>query len=128
MLFTSEYSMKMPLFEALMTSLVGIVTVICILAIIAVLIILVSKVIRTVENAATKKKTATATAAPAVAAPAGKPTGVIPVAGVSQGTIDLVNVDEKTAAIIMAIVSDKSGIPLNRLSFKSIKLVEDENK
>ena len=127
MLFTSEYSMKMPLFEALMTSLVGIVTVICILAIIAVLIILVSKVIRTVENAASKKKAAPA-AVSAPSAPAGKPTGVIPVAGVSQGTIDLVNVDEKTAAIIMAIVSDKSGIPLNRLSFKSIKLVEDENK
>ena len=127
MLFTSEYSMKMPLFEALMTSLVGIVTVICILAIIAVLIILVSKVIRTVENAASKKKAAPA-AATAPSAPVGKPTGVIPVAGVSQGTIDLVNVDEKTAAIIMAIVSDKSGIPLNRLSFKSIKLVEDENK
>ena len=127
MLFTSEYSMKMPLFEALMTSLVGIVTVICILAIIAVLIILVSKVIRTVENAASKKKAAPA-AATVPSAPAGKPTGVIPVAGVSQGTIDLVNVDEKTAAIIMAIVSDKSGIPLNRLSFKSIKLVEDENK
>ena len=67
----------------------------------------------------------TPAAATAPAAPAGKPTGVIPVAGVSQGTIDLVNVDEKTAAIIMAIVSDKSGIPLNRLSFKSIKLVED---
>ena len=127
MLFTSEYSMKMPLFEALMTSLVGIVTVICILAIIAVLIILVSKVIRGVENAAAKKKAAPA-AATAPAAPVGKPTGVIPVAGVSQGTIDLVNVDEKTAAIIMAIVSDKSGIPLNRLSFKSIKLVEDEKK
>ena len=127
MLFTSEYSMKMPLFEALMTSLVGIVTVICILAIIAVLIILVSKVIRGVENAAAKKKAVPA-AAPAASAPAGKPTGVIPVAGVSQGTIDLVNVDEKTAAIIMAIVSDKSGIPLNRLSFKSIKLVEDEKK
>ena len=123
MLFTSEYSMKMPLFEALMTSLVGIVTVICILAIIAVLIILVSKAIRGVENAAAKKK---ANAAPvAAASAAAKPTGVIPVAGVSQGTIDLVNVDEKTAAIIMAIVSDKSGIPLNRLSFKSIKLVED---
>ncbi len=127
MLFTSEYSMKMPLFEALMTSLVGIVTVICILAIIAVLIILVSKVIRSVENAAAKKKAAPA-AVSAPAASAAKPTGVIPVAGVSQGTIDLVNVDEKTAAIIMAIVSDKSGIPLNRLSFKSIKLVEDENK
>lgn len=125
MLFTSEYSMKMPLTEALMTSVVGILTVLCILAIIAVLIILVSKVIRTFEGAVSKKN------APAVAeAPAkvSKPTGVIPVAGVSQGTIDLVNVDEKTAAIIMAIVSDKSGIPLNRLSFKSIKLVEDEKK
>ena len=125
MLFTSEYSMKMPIFEALMTSLVGIVTVICILAIIAVLIILVSKVIRTVENAAAKKKGNAAPVAAATAASVAKPTGVIPVAGVSQGTIDLVNVDEKTAAIIMAIVSDKSGIPLNRLSFKSIKLVED---
>lgn len=127
MLFTSEYSMKMPLFEALMTSLVGIVTVMIILAVIAMLIILVSKVIRVFESAAAKKKAAPA-AAVASAAPAGKPTGVIPVAGVSQGTIDLVNVDEKTAAIIMAIVSDKSGIPLNRLSFKSIKLVEDEKK
>ena len=128
MLFTSEYSMKMPLFEALMTSLVGIVTVICILAIIAILIILVSKVIRGVENAAAKKKANAAPVAVTPAASTAKPTGVIPVAGVSQGTIDLVNVDEKTAAIIMAIVSDKSGIPLNRLSFKSIKLVEDEKK
>ena len=127
MLFTSDYSIKMPIGEAILRSVVGITTVICILAAIAGLIILVSKVIRGVENAAAKKK---ANAAPVAAAPsaAAKPTGVIPVAGVSQGTIDLVNVDEKTAAIIMAIVSDKSGIPLNRLSFKSIKLVEDEKK
>lgn len=45
---------------------------------------------------------------------------------VSQGTLDLIGTDEKTAAVIMAIVSNKSGIPLNRLSFKSIKLMEDE--
>ena len=120
-------NLKMPLTDALATSLIGITTVICILAVIAVLIILVSKVIRAFENAAAKKKANTAPVAAAPAASA-KPTGVIPVAGVSQGTIDLVNVDEKTAAIIMAIVSDKSGIPLNRLSFKSIKLVEDEKK
>ncbi len=126
MLFTSEYSMKMPLTEALMTSIVGIGTVLCILAIIAVLIILVSKIIRGFEGAVSKKNEKAVVEAPA--ASAAKPTGVIPVAGVSQGTIDLVNVDEKTAAIIMAIVSDKSGIPLNRLSFKSIKLVEDEKK
>ena len=124
MLFTSEYSMKMPLPEALLTSVVGIGTVMIILAIIAVLIILVSKVIRGFEGVAAKKKAASVVAAPAVSTAA--PTGVIPVAGVSQGTIDLV--DEKTAAIIMAIVSDKSGIPLNRLSFKSIKLVEEKNK
>ncbi|MBE6772929.1 MAG: sodium ion-translocating decarboxylase subunit beta [Ruminococcaceae bacterium] len=44
----------------------------------------------------------------------------------NQGELELVGTDEKTAAVIMAIVSDKSGIPLNRLSFKSIKLMEDK--
>jgi hypothetical protein len=32
-------------------------------------------------------------------------------------------VDEPTAAMIMAIVSDESGIPLSELCFKSIKLI-----
>ena len=115
-------NLKMPLTDALATSLIGITTVICILAIIALLIILVSKVIRAIEGAATKKAPATPAAAPAASAPAGVP---MP-AGMNQGELELINTDEKTAAIIMAIVSDKSGIPLNRLSFKSIKLVEDE--
>ena len=116
-------NLKMPLTDALATSLIGITTVIIILAIIAVLIILVSKVIRAVEGAATKKAPATTAAAtPVASAPAGVP---MP-AGMNQGELELINTDEKTAAIIMAIVSDKSGIPLNRLSFKSIKLVEDE--
>ena len=115
-------NLKMPLTDALATSLIGITTVICILAIIALLIILVSKVIRAIEGAATKKAPATPTAAPAASAPAGVPMPT----GMNQGELELINTDEKTAAIIMAIVSDKSGIPLNRLSFKSIKLVEDE--
>ena len=114
-------NLKMPLSDALATSLIGITTVVCILAIIAVLIILVSKVIRAVEGATTKKAPV-APAAPVAAAPAGVP---MP-AGMNQGELELVNTDEKTAAVIMAIVSDKSGIPLNRLSFKSIKLVEDK--
>ena len=114
-------NLKMPLSDALATSLIGITTVICILAIIAVLIILVSKVIRAVEGMA-KKKVPEAPVAAAPAAPAGVP---MP-AGMNQGELELINTDEKTAAIIMAIVSDKSGIPLNRLSFKSIKLVEDK--
>ena len=39
----------------------------------------------------------------------------------SCGQLKLHNVDERTAAMIMAIVSDESGIPLNELRFKSIK-------
>ena len=46
--------------------------------------------------------------------------------GVSCDELELVGTDEKTAAVIMALVSYKSGIPLNRLSFKSIRLTEDK--
>lgn len=115
------FDLKMPLTDALAVSLIGIVTVILILAVIAVLIILVSKVIRAIENAANSKK---AVVAPeqATSATAGVP---MP-AGMNQGELELIGTDEKTAAIIMAIVSDKSGIPLNRLAFKSIKLMEDK--
>ena len=114
-------NLKMPLSDALATSFIGITTVICILAVIAVLIILVSKAIRALEKAATKKVPET----PVAATPA-SPAGVPMPAGMNQGELELINTDEKTAAVIMAIVSDKSGIPLNRLSFKSIKLVEDK--
>ena len=114
-------NLKMPLTDALATSVIGITTVIAILAVIAVLIILVSKVIRAFESMTAKKKVPETVADPATA-----PTGVPMPAGMNQGELELVNTDEKTAAVIMAIVSDKSGIPLNRLSFKSIKLVEDK--
>ncbi|MEG1179452.1 MAG: hypothetical protein RSD42_03475, partial [Oscillospiraceae bacterium] len=46
----------------------------------------------------------------------------------SAGKIDLVNVSEADAAVLMAIVSYQSGIPLNRLSFKSIKLLEEKKQ
>ena len=115
------FDLKMPLTDALAVSLIGIVTVILILAIIALLIILVSKVIRAIEDVAAGKKGA---AAPEQTASA--PSGVPMPAGMNQGELELVGTDEKTAAVIMAIVSDKSGIPLNRLSFKSIKLMEDK--
>jgi hypothetical protein len=44
----------------------------------------------------------------------------------STGELKLKNVDERTAAMIMAIVSDESGIPLSELIFKSIKLIESD--
>lgn len=40
----------------------------------------------------------------------------------SCGVMKLQNVDDPTAAMIMAIVSDESGIPLSELQFKSIKI------
>ncbi len=115
------FDLKMPLTDAFAVSLIGISTVVLILAVIACLILLVSKAIRSIEAAAAKKKPVAAAEA---AAPASS--GVPMPAGMNQGELELIGTDEKTAAIIMAIVSDKSGIPLNRLSFKSIKLMEDK--
>ncbi len=75
---------------------------------------------------AIRKKALSAGPAAAVETPTAKnATAPIP-SGMNQGELELIDTDETTAAVIMAIVSDKSGIPLNRLSFKSIKLLEDQ--
>jgi hypothetical protein len=42
---------------------------------------------------------------------------------VSSGELKLIGVDEKTAVMVMAIVSDELQIPLNELQFKYIKLI-----
>lgn len=39
------------------------------------------------------------------------------------GDVKLIDVDEKTAACVMAIVSHETGIPLSELIFKSIKAI-----
>lgn len=44
--------------------------------------------------------------------------------GIDPQELKLTGVDEKTAAIIMAIVCDETGLPPNELYFKSIKLLE----
>lgn len=41
----------------------------------------------------------------------------------SGGGLELVNVDERTAAMIMAIVSHETSIPLEKLYFRSIKAI-----
>ena len=55
------------------------------------------------------------------AAPAAAPA---PTAPGAAGNLKLYNVEPKTAAMIMAIVADKMGKPLNELRFLSIKEVE----
>ena len=67
-----------------------------------------------------KKKAAAAAPAPA-AAPAAKP--ILAAAPGTAGELKLYNVSDKDAAILMAIVANKIGKPLNELRFKSIKEV-----
>ena len=62
-------------------------------------------------------------AAPAAAAPAAVAVEA-PKAPGSAGQLKLHDVEPKTAAMIMAIVADKMGKPLNELRFISIKEVE----
>lgn len=64
---------------------------------------------------------APAPAAPAPAAPAAKNA---PAPG-SAGKIALHDVPDKTAAMLMAIVADRTGKPLNQLRFISIREVKD---
>jgi Na+-transporting methylmalonyl-CoA/oxaloacetate decarboxylase gamma subunit len=43
----------------------------------------------------------------------------------SAGIIKLNNVDEKSAAMVMAVVSHETGIPLSQLRFKSIRRIDE---
>ena len=110
----------MTISKALLVALVGFCTVVIILAVIALFI----KFIAYVFSLITKKKVASA---PAPAAPVKHVPAVnAPAAAAMRGQVKLIDVDEPTAAVIMALVSHNSGIPLERLDFKSIKPLEDK--
>lgn len=104
--------------QSLVLSGIGMLVVLMELAILAVMIIILSKVLGAVLG---DKKPAPAPAAaapaPAPAAPAAVPAAPAP----RPAGLVLENVDEPSAAMVMAIVSDKTGIPLNHLDFHSIK-------
>ena len=111
--------------ETMFVAVAGIIVVLLELALFAVLIVILSKVLRAVEgrfSSAANETAAEAPAAPApsVAAPAAAPAPVAPVA-TTAGGIRLIDVDERTAAVVMALTSHQSGIPLERLYFKSIR-------
>lgn len=109
--------------EALSTSITGIAVVMIILALLAVLVVILSKLVRAVESAAKKKeKKGEAVPEPNFEKQISKGSALPDTQ--SAGKLDLYKTDEKTAAVIMAIVSNESGIPLNRLQFNSIKLIE----
>lgn len=106
--------------ESLLLSAIGMCVVLLELAILAVMIIILSKVLTSVAGGS--KTAAPAPAAPVpAAAPAPAPAPVAPAAPVRPAGLVLENVDEATAAMVMAIVSARTEIPLNHLNFHSIK-------
>ena len=109
MIFTPEYSIKMSMPQTVLTAIIGILTVLLILAVIDLLIMLVSKLIRAIEDKNEPKEAETIEKKPETEKAA------------ENENVELVGIDEPTAAVVMAIVSDKTGIPLERLKFKSIK-------
>lgn len=117
-MFADRISLTMP--ETLLVAAAGIIVVILELALLTVLILGLSKIMRSIESKLGKSGSPEATIAPAatpVAAPAPAPAAAVP----AMAGIQLIDVDEPTAAVIMAIVSNESGIPLEKLSFKSIR-------
>ena len=75
-----------------------------------------------VSKQATAAKASLAASAPA-AAPVAAPVAEVAAPG-TAGQLKLHDVNPKTAAMIMAIVADKMGKPLNELRFISIKEVK----
>ena len=102
--------------EALLISLCGFVTVFLLLLFLIVVIKIISTVVMAIEG---KGKTA-----PAPAAEALDPAPVKEEEKPSKpwdGKLQLIDVDEETAACIMAIISDETDIPLDELQFRRIQ-------
>ncbi len=103
--------------EGLLYALIGFVLVIVVLIVLMGFIYLLSYIVRKFSE---KKK---GDAAPAPAEPTAPE-----LAPGSSGNIKLYNVDDRTAAMVMAIVADELEIPLNELRFISIKEINEEEK
>ena len=124
---TSDPSFKIGIGEALIFAAIGLGIVFAVLLILNIFIRIQSAVVQGIEGAVSKPKAAAANDAPAPAAAADDkpaiPAGMKPADG-SLGDVKLYDVDDATAAMIMAIVADQLDAPLNELRFKSIKEVK----
>ena len=100
--------------RALIIAVSGFSVVFLMLCILWFIIVIINKVTTSLEGKAAPETPAAAPAkAPAKAE--------APQAGTFGGEIALYDVDEKTAACIMANISDETKIPLSQLVFKSIR-------
>jgi Na+-transporting methylmalonyl-CoA/oxaloacetate decarboxylase gamma subunit len=93
---------------AILNDLMGAAIVVAALVAAAVIIKLIASVVGKAKHEAEDEEASEPASAPSVC---------------TKSELKLVDVDERTAALIMAIVSHESGIPLSELVFSSIKLV-----
>ena len=110
-------------FDALKVSGAGITVVMLELALLAVLVFLLSKIVRFFIKKANGRKQIGSSHSAGTDAPV--PVPAVHAPGQKPGELELVETDEATAAVIMAIVSSKTDIPLNKLNFIRIRLLEE---
>jgi Na+-transporting methylmalonyl-CoA/oxaloacetate decarboxylase gamma subunit len=107
--------------ESIIVSLVGFTIVFFVLIALMFMILVMRAVVGSFEKIGAKSASQdSVTGAPAGATPSGTAPKLVPAKG-SVGEIKLNNVDEKTAALVMAIVASEMKAPLNELRFLSIK-------
>lgn len=112
--------------EAFLIALSGITIVFIMLSCLAVLITIISKVVQSIEEKAvnenintTTNNTTTNESKPVVVSSESEENSK---SGETYGgSVKLIDVDERTAVCIMAIVSDETGIDLSELVFKKIR-------
>lgn len=103
--------------DALVSGLLGYIVVFIGLTLLMVVVMIIGKIM---VNARPKSPVSNSGAASAQTVS----TAATPVAPGSAGQVKLYDVPDKEAALLMAIVADKMGKPLNELRFKSIKEVQ----
>ena len=110
----------MALGDGLVMSLLGISIVFLVLAF---LMLFIGVMSRAITGAKAAPKKAEAPAAPA--APAAAPVAAPELAKGSCGTVKTFGVDDRTAAMLMAIVADKMQKPLNEIRFISMHEIQE---
>lgn len=102
--------------EALLIAASGIVIVFLVLAMLCFMIPIVSRLVRAFTEEPVEQAQP-----PQQPVETPKPVATAPIPAAYGGDIMLIDVDEKTAVCVMAIVSHETGIPLSELIFKKIK-------
>jgi Na+-transporting methylmalonyl-CoA/oxaloacetate decarboxylase gamma subunit len=110
----------MPLTDALVLALIGMAIVFAVLVLLMGIIWLTGKIAPKLPAMSEKMKKAFKKKGAEEASPEEAPK-----AKGTCGELVLINTDERDAAMIMAIVADTTGIPLNELRFKSIKRIDE---